>query len=88
MVFGAPDLFLRCSIERESLNHSCLYVIAADDAELQYGTIVWKIPSGIKAHAGVVYVFTFVSAFLAAFVIVWTSIFRSSRNRCKSSKQS
>ncbi|KAF4350283.1 hypothetical protein G4B88_026954 [Cannabis sativa] len=86
VVFGKPDLFLRCSVGKTSLNQSCLYVIANNDSESRYGTIVWKQPSGMKAHSGVVYVFTFVSAFLAALVIMLTSIFHSTM--CKSSKQS
>lgn len=85
--FGAPDLFLRCSAERETHNRSCLYTIENIENESRYGTIVWKIPSGVKAHAGVVYVFTFVSASLAALLIVLTSMCHFSINSCKSSKQ-
>lgn len=86
--FGAPDLFMRCSVEGKSHNESCLYIIRNDDAQLQYGTILWRIPSGTKAHTGVVYVFTFVSAFLSALLIVLTSIFYTNINRSKYSKQS
>ncbi|XP_062073556.1 uncharacterized protein LOC133777823 isoform X2 [Humulus lupulus] len=33
--FGEPDLFLRCSVGRKSLNQSCLYVIANTASELR-----------------------------------------------------
>ncbi|XP_024021707.1 uncharacterized protein LOC21400748 isoform X2 [Morus notabilis] len=85
--FGASDLFLRCSVARKLHNQSCLYMIE-NDGELHYGIIVWKIPSGKKAHAGVVYVFTFISASFAVLLIVLTSICHSNISRCKSLKQS
>ncbi|XP_015897554.3 uncharacterized protein LOC107431188 [Ziziphus jujuba] len=96
--FGEPDLFMRCSVEGKahnqnsvegkSHNQCCLYMIKNDDDQVQHGTILWKIPSGIKAHAGVVYVFTFVSAFLSSLLIVLTSIFYTNINGSKNSKQS
>ncbi|KAL5551028.1 hypothetical protein UlMin_001204 [Ulmus minor] len=86
--FGAPDLFLRCNVQGKSQNGSCIDMIATDYAKFENGPIIWNIPAGIKAHAGVVYVFTFVSAFLATLLIVVASTFSSSTNRSKSLKQS
>ncbi|KAF4360622.1 hypothetical protein G4B88_015774 [Cannabis sativa] len=44
VVFGKPDLFLRCSVGKTSLDQSCLYVISNNDSESRYSTIIWRKP--------------------------------------------
>ncbi|CAB4279146.1 unnamed protein product [Prunus armeniaca] len=47
--FGVPDLFMRCSVEGKSHDESCLYKVSEiTGSKLTYGTVVWKIPSGMK----------------------------------------
>ncbi|XP_068306062.1 uncharacterized protein [Pyrus communis] len=76
--FGVPDLFMRCSIEGTSQNQSCLYKMPEiNGSELGYAKLVWKIPSGMKAHAGIVSTLTFVAALISAIAIAATSIFHS-----------
>lgn len=88
--FGAPDLFVRCSIEGKSHNQSILFTLTSgsDDAELESGEIVWRIPAGIKTHAGVVSSVTFISALLSTLFIVLTCIFYSDARMYKTLKQS
>ncbi|RXH97067.1 hypothetical protein DVH24_035735 [Malus domestica] len=76
--FGMPDLFMRCSVEGTSQNQSCLYKMPEiNDSELGYGKLVWKIPSGMRAHVGTVSTLTFVAALFSAITIAATSIFQS-----------
>ncbi|KAL5735030.1 hypothetical protein ACOSP7_032891 [Xanthoceras sorbifolium] len=86
--FGEPDLFMHCCLEGKSHNQSCLYIPMSNGAESKIGAAVWRIPSGIKGHGGVVSVVTFISALLLSLLIVLTSIFFSDVKPCKSSKQS
>ena len=87
--FGAPDLFVRCSTEDKSDNQSFLFTLTGgDDDELESGEIVWRIPAGIKTHAGVVSFVTFISALLSTLFIVLTCIFYSDARMYKTLKQS
>uniref|UniRef100_A0A5B7BE30 Putative phosphatidylinositol-glycan biosynthesis class X protein n=1 Tax=Davidia involucrata TaxID=16924 RepID=A0A5B7BE30_DAVIN len=75
--FGTPDLFIRCSIEGKSHNQSCLFMSNNDSAGSKNGAVVWKVPCGIKEHAGAVFVVTYLSAVVSALLIVLTSIYYS-----------
>ncbi|KAM1677419.1 hypothetical protein ACFX13_038332 [Malus domestica] len=76
--FGMLDLFMRCSVEGTSQNQSCLYKMPEiNGSELGYGKLVWKIPSGMRAHVGTVSTLTFVAALFSAITIAATSIFQS-----------
>ncbi|PQQ03163.1 hypothetical protein Pyn_39267 [Prunus yedoensis var. nudiflora] len=87
--FGVPDLFMRCSVEGKSHDESCLYKVSEiTGSKLTYGTVVWKIPSGMKVHAGIVSIFTFVAALFSAILIAATSIFYSDINSSKHLKES
>ncbi|KAK3232529.1 hypothetical protein Dsin_004410 [Dipteronia sinensis] len=85
--FGDPDMFMQCCLEGKSHNQSCYIPTSNNGTEPKIGAAVWRIPSGIKGHEGVVSVVTFISAFLSTLLIVLTSIFLSDIKRCKSSKQ-
>ncbi|KAH7575869.1 hypothetical protein JRO89_XS02G0235500 [Xanthoceras sorbifolium] len=85
---GDPDLFMHCYLEGKSHNQSCLYIPTSNGAESKICAAVWRIPSGIKGHGGVVSVVTFFSALLLSLLIVLTSIFFSDVKPCKSSNQS
>ncbi|KAF7804699.1 Phosphatidylinositol-glycan biosynthesis class X protein [Senna tora] len=52
--FGAPDILMRCSKKENVENQSC-FVKVVNDANSIGADIVWKIPSGRKAHAQLVY---------------------------------
>ena len=67
--FGPPDLFVFCSIEGTSHNQSCLFTSTSISSELESGEIVWRIPSGIKTHARIVSVVTFILALLSTLLI-------------------
>ena len=86
--FGPPDLFVCCSIKGTSHNQSCLFTSTSEGAELESGEIVWRIPSGIKTHARIVSVVTFISALLSTLLIVLTCIFYSDARPHKTLKQS
>lgn len=86
--FGAPDVFVRCSMEGNSPNQSCLFSPTIEGAELGIGEIVWRIPAGRKAHAEVVSVVTFITAIVSTLLIVLTSIFYSKAIPYKTLKQS
>ncbi|KAJ9707234.1 hypothetical protein PVL29_002293 [Vitis rotundifolia] len=85
---GAPDLFMRCSIEAKSHNQSCLLMLKDNGVALGNGPVVWRVPSGIKAHARAVSIVTFISAILSTLSIVLTSVYYSSTKLCKNLKQS
>ncbi|KAL4602063.1 hypothetical protein ACB092_10G025200 [Castanea dentata] len=86
--FGPPDLFVCCSIEGTSHNQSCLFTSASISSELESDEIVWRIPSGIKTHARIVSVVTFISALLSTLLIVLTCIFYSDAKPRKNLKHS
>ncbi|XP_057479170.1 uncharacterized protein LOC130766519 [Actinidia eriantha] len=71
--FGEPDLFMRCNIEEEAHNQSCLFVQTGSGDESRTD-IVWEVPCGIEEHSGVVSVVTFVSAAVSALFIVLAAI--------------
>lgn len=70
--FSRPDIFLCCNIDEKSHDNSCLFMLTGTSDESK--TVVWEIPCGVKQHSGVVSVVTFVSAVVAAILIVLTSI--------------
>ncbi|KAJ7943857.1 Phosphatidylinositol-glycan biosynthesis class X protein [Quillaja saponaria] len=86
--FGAPDMFVRCRTKEKISNQSCLLMLTSDGAKLKSGDIIWRIPSGIRAHAGVVSSVTFISALLSTLLIVLTSLCYSDSKLCKVLKQS
>lgn len=86
--FGDPDLFMRCWTEGKLQNQSYLLISTSKHAQAKTVHVVWRIPCGIKAHAGVVSIVTFFSAFLSTILIVLTSICCSEIKPCKSLKQS
>ncbi|KAJ6701376.1 PHOSPHATIDYLINOSITOL-GLYCAN BIOSYNTHESIS CLASS X PROTEIN [Salix koriyanagi] len=52
--FGEPDLFLSCSMEGNGENESCLLLPTNDMAGPRTADVVWRIPSGTRAHTGIV----------------------------------
>ncbi|XP_059644486.1 uncharacterized protein LOC132286232 [Cornus florida] len=77
VAFGAPDLFMRCSLKGRSNNQSCLFMLTNNSAESESGGVVWKVPCGNKEHARAVSTVTFLSAVVSALLIVLTSIYKS-----------
>lgn len=65
--------FLRCNVDEKSHDDSCLFMVTGSSDESQ--SVVWEIPCGITKQSGVVSIITFVSAVVAAFLIVLTSIY-------------
>lgn len=86
--FRDPDLFLHCKLEGSPHNESCLIMSRNSNAEIPIGAAVWKIPSGIRAHANAVSFITFFSSFLSTLLIVISSIWNSNFRPCKNLKQS
>ncbi|KAG5018123.1 hypothetical protein JHK82_014076 [Glycine max] len=74
--FGAPDMVVRCSTKEKMENHNCFFKLEKDDANLYGAHIVWRIPSGIKAHAGLVSAVTFIAALLSTIAIVVASLYQ------------
>lgn len=72
--FGAPDMLLRCSRKEKVENNNCLFRLKIDDANLYDAGLVWRIPSGRKAHSELVSAVTFLIALLSTLVIVVTSL--------------
>ncbi|KAJ4846032.1 hypothetical protein Tsubulata_002547 [Turnera subulata] len=70
--FGSPDVFMCCSAQETSSNQSCLSMPINFDAKAD--AVVWRIPSGIRTHASIVSVLTFVTACASTLSIVFTSI--------------
>ncbi|XP_012573842.1 uncharacterized protein [Cicer arietinum] len=52
--FGAPDMLLRCRTKEKVENNHCLFKLKNDDANLYDAAVVWRIPSGRKAHSDLV----------------------------------
>lgn len=75
--FGAPDMVVRCSTKEKMENHNCFFKLEKDDANLYGAHIVWRIPSGIKAHADLVSAATFIAALLSTLAIVVASLYYS-----------
>ncbi|KAF6148523.1 hypothetical protein GIB67_042482 [Kingdonia uniflora] len=84
---GAPDVYVRYNIEENLQFENCVWRITAVSLKPQ-GAVVWKIPSGNKAHTGVVSNVTFVSALLSTLLIVLTALFDTNTENTKNSKQS
>ncbi|XP_054810095.1 uncharacterized protein LOC129311704 isoform X1 [Prosopis cineraria] len=82
--FGSPDVLLHCSAKE---NMSCFFKATGDDTNMNHDDIVWRIPSGRKAHAQLVSAFTFMAALLSTFVIVWTSLCYANIRLCRGGKQ-
>ncbi|KAG5524226.1 hypothetical protein RHGRI_031032 [Rhododendron griersonianum] len=67
--FSRADLLLRCNVDEKSHDDSCLFMVTGSSDESQ--SVVWEIPCGITEHSGVVSIVIFVSAVVAAFLIVF-----------------
>lgn len=86
--FGEPEIFLRCSMEENGDHESCLLMPANDRTGSRTDNVVWRIPSGIRAHAGIVSALTFLAASISTLLIVLTSIFYSDSKLCNNLKES
>ncbi|CAK7356086.1 unnamed protein product [Dovyalis caffra] len=86
--FGEPDLFLSCSMEGNGDNESCLLMPTNDRTGSRAGDVVWRIPSGIRAHTAIVSAVTFLAASISTILIVVTSIFYSDSKSCNNLKES
>ncbi|WJX87805.1 hypothetical protein P8452_69958 [Trifolium repens] len=86
--FGAPDMLLRCSTKEKAENSNCLFKLKNDDANLSNVGLVWRIPSGKKAHSDLVSTVTFLIAFLSTLVILVTSLHYFNSRVSKDLKQS
>jgi len=75
--FGAPDLLVRCSKKEKGENHYCFFKVEKGDANVYDSRIVWRIPSGIKAHVDLVSTVTFTAALLSTLAIVAASLYYS-----------
>lgn len=86
--FGAPDVFMRCSMEGNLDNQSCLFMLSNNSAKSKTGAIEWRVPSGIRSHAGIVSAVTFATASISTLLIVLTSLSHSNIKLCNNLKQS
>nr|GMD43448.1 phosphatidylinositol-glycan biosynthesis class X protein [Ipomoea batatas] len=84
--FRPPNLFMRCSIERKTME-KCLFPLSYRNGESKADEVVWEIPCGDKEHAGIVSAITFMSAILSALLIILVSIYYSGSNDCPDLKQ-
>ncbi|KAJ6327115.1 hypothetical protein OIU78_014072 [Salix suchowensis] len=73
--FGEPEIFLSCSVEENGDHESCLLVPTKDRTGSRTDDVVWRIPSGIRAHAGIVSAVTFLAASISTLLIVLSSVF-------------
>ncbi|KAK8657972.1 hypothetical protein V6N13_036188 [Hibiscus sabdariffa] len=74
---GEPDILTRCSMEGKQHKQSCLFMSSNESGKSRTRTVEWKIPAGMKAHAGFVSVVTFITASLSTVSIVYASMFWS-----------
>ncbi|KAI3980020.1 hypothetical protein MKX01_042674 [Papaver californicum] len=74
---GTPDLFIRCTTERNAVCERCLWVKTADHIKSPADALFWRIPSGNKAPSQVVSYVTFTAAFLSTMLIVLAAIYYS-----------
>ncbi|QCE16801.1 phosphatidylinositol glycan [Vigna unguiculata] len=72
--FGAPDMLVRCST-KDRVENRCFLKLEKGDANVYGSRIVWRIPSGIKTHAGLVSTVTFTAALLSTLAIVAASLY-------------
>ncbi|XP_034901764.1 uncharacterized protein [Populus alba] len=86
--FGEPDLFPRCSMEGNGDNGSCLLMPTHGMVGPRTADVAWRIPSGIRAHAGIVSAVTFLAASTSTLLIVLASIFYSDSKLCNNVKES
>ncbi|KAI4314507.1 hypothetical protein L6164_027410 [Bauhinia variegata] len=85
--FGLPDMLVRCNTNEKVESRSCFFKLINDDANPKGADIVWTIPSGRKAHAGLVSTVTFIVALLSTVLIVLTSLSYSNNRQCKDLKK-
>ncbi|XVF11082.1 hypothetical protein REPUB_Repub07fG0238800 [Reevesia pubescens] len=85
---GEPDLLMSCSREGKDHKQSCLFMSPNNSAKSRIDAVTWRIPSGIKAHAGFVSLVTFVTAFVSTLSIVFASVFCSGTKVSQNLKQS
>ncbi|MCL7027967.1 hypothetical protein MKW94_003573 [Papaver nudicaule] len=74
---GIPDLFISCTTERNAECERCLWVKRAEQIKSIATDVVWRIPSGNKAHSQVVSHVTFTAAFFSMALIAVTAIYHS-----------
>ncbi|MCL7027036.1 hypothetical protein MKW94_026158 [Papaver nudicaule] len=77
MEVGVPDLFIRCTTERNAVCESCLWAKEAELVKSPPDAVLWRIPSGNKAHSQVVSYVTFTAAFISTLLIVLAAIYYS-----------
>ncbi|MED6122393.1 hypothetical protein PIB30_039327 [Stylosanthes scabra] len=86
---GTPDILLRCSAKEKSENQNCFFKLTTNDADVMYeADVIWRIPSGKKAHSDLVFAITFSAALLSTLLIVLSSLEYSKSRVSKDSKQS
>ncbi|XLT26063.1 hypothetical protein HN873_057355, partial [Arachis hypogaea] len=86
---GMPDILVRCSTKERSENQNNFFKLTNNDADVIYeADVLWRIPSGKKAHSNLVFVITFSAALLSTLVIVLSSLEYSKSRVRKDSKQS
>ncbi|RYR55445.1 hypothetical protein Ahy_A06g030659 isoform B [Arachis hypogaea] len=86
---GMPDILVRCSTKERSENQNYFFKLTNNDADVMYeADVLWRIPSGKKAHSNLVFVITFSAALLSTLVIVLSSLEYSKSRVRKDSKQS
>lgn len=64
-------------MEGDGENGSCLLMPTNDMVGPRTADVVWRIPSGIRAHTGIVSAVTFLAASTSTLLIVLASIFYS-----------
>lgn len=77
---GKPDLFLRCR-SNDLHNDTCSWAIY--DLDAGTNNVMWRVPCGNGAVAGIVASVTFVSALICSLVIVSSSICFSRKDNIK-----
>ncbi|KAK9095558.1 hypothetical protein Scep_027027 [Stephania cephalantha] len=75
---GVPDLFMHCSVEEMSERESCLWMISNSTAPSRAANVLWRIPSGNKAHSTIVSAVTFFTALLCTLLILMATLNKSS----------
>ncbi|KAK7379927.1 hypothetical protein VNO78_34203 [Psophocarpus tetragonolobus] len=83
VVFGAPDMLVRCSTKEKVENRYCFFKLEKDDANLSDDPIIWTIPSGINAHAKLVSPVTLIAALLSTLAIVASLYYSNSYRNLK-----
>ena len=86
--FGSPNMFLRCIVEGDSNNQSCIFLSTNDGIRSSDAATVWEVPSGIVKHTKVVSVLTFISAVASAFSIFMACVYYSDNAVYSGRKQS